>query len=104
MNIDPTDPAEVAARAQGLEPLLAALDTDPRIDVVWLENTGGYCMAVVVPLTRRPGVIATINDADTWVVGIYEGGAWDDGSDGTMHTLDTMADLIDFIAANVDEA
>lgn len=72
---------DLAATAQGLDPVVDLLDEEGLGHVVL--NTGGFCMAVVVDGPDTGAIVVTSfnNAGGSYAVGSYVGSGWEDGED-----------------------
>lgn len=97
------DRCQLAATAQGLDPIVEALNAaDIWVDVA---QTGGFCMVAVVPCTD--GVVAIIDDGGEYVIGAHPGTTWEDGEGFSVaysteiRTLDAMVSRVRSDAATL---
>ena len=97
-----------AATDQGLDPIAAELEA-AQFDFEIL-NTGGWCMALVVPVFGGHVVVTAFDNEDgEAMVGAYAGGGWEDGampiaSAENVATADVLATVERFADALIDGA
>jgi hypothetical protein len=87
----------LAASAQGLDPLTAALSAAGVEHEV--EQTGGFCMVVTVP--AHGFVLAMIHDSEEpdseageWLLGVYTAKGWRDGSEALVTAVHVTLDAL----------
>lgn len=94
MNYD--EKCAAATKAQGLEPVMDALE-EARV-VHGVEQTGGFCMAVTVP--QLGGTWAIVKDG-AYICVWYPGDTWREGpaEDGVEHEAESLEELVALVRA-----